>query len=895
MVDYDPKTYVPGIDTPKYDVEEIKKARKVLAEYTYEPSEIVKGYNSRSLYINVGTNEFKEKVVTEGMKENFIGGKGFDLYYLWNAVNDDTDPLGPDNEIVMSPGPLAGNTQYPGSGKTLVCSLSPLTNSVIDSNVGGFFGPYLKFSGFDALEIQGIADKEVVIFIDGNERKITIEEAPLDAIDSHVFAEQMFDMYGEDNDDKINVSTVSAGQAAELSPIGCLNFSFWDKRRSCARLKQAGRGGIGTVLRNKHIKGLVIRFRGTGPDMNHALNKKLLNEAGLRIHREMTMNDDFICEMRKIGTAHIVDVMDAYDLLPVMNYRYGMHPETKKVSAYVFGELYLLQNVPDGCWYGCSMSCAKACSEFTPKTGPYKGQRVCVDGPEYENAAGLGPNCGIFDPHWVMEANFYCDTYGICTISMGTMTAFAYEMFNRGFINLDDTEGLDMRWGNGWAQQELMHQMVAKDGFGCIEGRGIHEMKRIFAERFGQPAPEYEYMLQGREWNEHKLPERAPHKETSTYNPLLKESKVLADWEYNDREVLDSVYGTDLECTGADAEGPFLCHPKRWEKIEGIPTISHDEIADWPVGKPYYSYDPKCPYTNGRPWIKMTDKQVQDMFDAGMECKGLEYSEYGSKQSLAQQGGYAMTNKGPQHDEAWLIFMDMVNSQIPTFEDKAYALWYFPCIRTWFGLYGLCKLPWNDVEPIDNYRHKQANKVPAHIQNYFDIVKGITGKELDEDAMIHEIERIYTLQRVFVLRRGGKVGLGQRKDDTPPYRSMGPVTKEEYLSREEEYYKKDFIEKMGWTEEQVKNTPVEEKMAKLREYRYDQYNQLLDAVYKRRNWTKNGTVRLQKLIDMKMDYPDLVRIIRPYLKAEGEWPTGPEYAKYDDPALYPDTPTKFEA
>ena len=66
-------------------------------------------------------------------------------------------------------------------------------------------------------------------------------------------------------------------------------------------------------------------------------------------------------------------------------------------------------------------------------------------------------------------------------------------------------------------------------------------------------------------------------------------------------------------------------------------------------------------------------------------------------------------------------------------------------------------------------------------------------------------------------------------------------------------------------------------------------------MYKRRNWTKNGTVRLQKLIDMKMDYPDLVRIIRPYLKAEGEWPTGPEYAKYDDPALYPDTPTKFEA
>ena len=116
MVDYDPKTFVQGVDTPKYDIEEIKKARKVIAEYTYEPSEIVKGYNGRTLYINVGTNEFKEKPVTQGMKDNFIGGKGFDLYYLWNAVEDDTDPLGPDNEIVMSPGPLAGNTHQFDTG-----------------------------------------------------------------------------------------------------------------------------------------------------------------------------------------------------------------------------------------------------------------------------------------------------------------------------------------------------------------------------------------------------------------------------------------------------------------------------------------------------------------------------------------------------------------------------------------------------------------------------------------------------------------------------------------------------------------------------------------------------------------------------------------------------------
>ena len=101
---------------------------------------------------------------------------------------------------------------------------------------------------------------------------------------------------------------------------------------------------------------------------------------------------------------------------------------------------------------------------------------------------------------------------------------------------------------------------------------------------------------------------------------------------------------------------------------------------------------------------------IKFLTDIGMENKGLEYSQYVSKESLAQQGGYAMTNKGPQHDEAWLIFMDMVNNQIPTFENKAEALHYFPMFRTWFGLQGFCKLPWNDIEPEDNRQTAEPAK-----------------------------------------------------------------------------------------------------------------------------------------------------------------------------------------
>jgi uncharacterized protein len=113
------------------------------------------------------------------------------------------------------------------------------------------------------------------------------------------------------------------------------------------------------------------------------------------------------------------------------------------------------------------------------------------------------------------------------------------------------------------------------------------------------------------------------------------------------------------------------------------------------------------------------------------------------------RAAYGLANKGPQHDEAWLIFMDMVNNQIPTFEDKAEALHYFPMFRTWFGLQGLCKLPWNDIEPEGNKQLEEANKVPEHVQNYVDIYNGVTGKNIDKHELIRQSERVYNFQRVF--------------------------------------------------------------------------------------------------------------------------------------------------
>jgi len=240
--------------------------------------------------------------------------------------------------------------------------------------------------------------------------------------------------------------------------------------------------------------------------------------------------------------------------------------------------------------------------------------------------------------------------------------------------------------------------------------------------------------------------------------------------------------------------------------------------------------------------------------DIGMENKGLEYSEYVSKESLAQQGGFAMTNKGPQHDEAWLIFMDMVNNQIPTFEDKAEALHYFPMFRTWFGLVGLCKLPWNDVEPVNNAETDEPAKVPEHVDNYVTIYKAVTGKPFDKHELIRQSERVYNFQRVFNLRRG----FGTRKYDAQPYRAAGPVTAEEYESRAERYDHQ--LKTLADFDPEGKTT--QEKMAALRKYREDRYEKLLDAVYLRRGWNANGVPTIEHLKKIGMDLPELIEVIR---------------------------------
>jgi aldehyde:ferredoxin oxidoreductase len=231
----------------------------------------------------------------------------------------------------------------------------------------------------------------------------------------------------------------------------------------------------------------------------------------------------------------------------------------------------------------------------------------------------------------------------------------------------------------------------------------------------------------------------------------------------------------------------------------------------------------------------------------------MEISEYGTKESLAQQGGYGLATKGPQHDEAWLIFMDQIQNLLPTFDDKAEALHYFPMWRTWFSLHGLCKLPWNDITPENNKDTAEPAKVEEHVENYCWVHEGVTGIKVSPEDLIEQSERVYTFQKVFAMRMG-RVG---REHDYPPYRAMGPVTVEEYESRAERY-DEQLRDLIGIAPEGL---ATEEKMAKLREYRESQYELLLDAVYKRRGWDMNSIPTLEHLKKMKMDLPEVIEVV----------------------------------
>jgi aldehyde:ferredoxin oxidoreductase len=274
----------------------------------------------------------------------------------------------------------------------------------------------------------------------------------------------------------------------------------------------------------------------------------------------------------------------------------------------------------------------------------------------------------------------------------------------------------------------------------------------------------------------------------------------------------------------------------KWGDIEGVDRILHETA----FGKGFGSICGQG-VLRAKRWVaenyagktgNTTDEVMDELNKFGMEVKGLEFSMYITKESLAQQGGYGFALKGPQHDEAWLIFIDQVYKEIPTFKMKAKALRWFPLIRTWFNAVGLCKLPWIDV------RHPEAASTDNPAQNsptleyYVRYLNSTVGGSKTIADILNDSERLQLLQKLINLRQGK----GTRPNDQIPLRAMGPVYLNDYQSRAE-YYD-------AWLKEQVGAETFPDNQNDrhriLMEVRRDAYQRLCDAVYREKGYRDDG-------------------------------------------------------
>jgi aldehyde:ferredoxin oxidoreductase len=691
---------------------------EILKSIKYEPTRVFSGYTDRILWINLSTQEIVVQELAEDFKDRYIGGRGYALKFIWDYTTGKTRYDSPENILVMASGPLGNDPAFPGTGKFIVGTISPLTDTFIDSNVGGHFGPLLKLAGFDALAVSGISNEDVIILVNGDAQTISIARAPAydKEIDSGAlsFGQRLIkDIHSGEYSDSI--AAVTAGIGACNARFGIINSLFFDRKRGRIRSKQAGRGGTGTVMRSKGLRGIIVCSSRSKADGNNAADKEGVRQAGSRLKKVISKSDPEQLYLSAWGTTILSEYMDKFHLFPINNYQYGHSPESPKLFANVFFSRYFSKNIPDGCYYGCNLACSKGAENVELTRGPRTGQLVGVDGPEYETVGAV--SCmGIFNPHFVLEYNWYCDEYGLDTISTGVTIAFFMECVQRGFLNADDI-GYNLTFGDIEAVDRLLHEIANARGFGKIAGQGVARGKKWVARRYAA--------------------------------------------------------------------------------------------------------------RNGN----SEDRVMTELSKFAMEVKGLEFSMYGTKESLAQQGGYGFALKGPQHDEAWLIFVDQLHKEIPTLEDKANALKWFPLVRTWFNATGLCKLHWIDVRnPEAASTDEPAKNLPT-LAHYVSYLNATTGSDKKLDDILNDSERLYILQKLINLRQGK----GTRASDQIPLRAMGPAYFNEYESRAEYY--DEWLKQCGNNE-----VPVDsgQKHRLLIEKRIEAYQQLCDIVYEKKGFTSEG-------------------------------------------------------
>ncbi len=413
------------------------------------------GYMGQLLIVDLTSGKIVEEKLNEEYARGFLGGSGLAIRYLYDMVDADVEPLGPENPLIFTAGPLVGSSA-PACGRFTVCARSPLTGIWGEANSGGFFGSEMRFSGYDGIILRGHAKKPTYLSIlDG--RAQLRDAAHLWGLDTYETQERIQD---ELNEPKARVACIGPGGENTVRYAAVLN----DHGRA------AGRTGMGAVMGSKNLKAIAVRGKArvplADPEKFHALA------------RETTrfVRDDFLSVgFREGGTAIYLDMALMLGDAPARYWTDGKFEEATDLGGATMAETILIG--PTAC-YRCPVACGRKVS-----LEKYKHPVDEVHGPEYETVVSLGALIHSNDLEGVAYAGHLCNRYGIDTISTGSTIALAYLLYDQGIITTGDTGGLPLEWGDIDTAIALIEQIAHRQGFGNILAEGAKGL----ADQVGAP------------------------------------------------------------------------------------------------------------------------------------------------------------------------------------------------------------------------------------------------------------------------------------------------------------------------------------------------------------------------------------------------------------------------
>jgi aldehyde:ferredoxin oxidoreductase len=411
------------------------------------------GYLGRILRVDLSRGTIFDEALNEDYARRYLGGSGLAARYLYDVLNAGTDPLGPDNPLLFMTGPLVG-TSFTSAGRYSVCARSPLTGIWGEANSGGFFGPELRYAGYDGVWISGAARSPVWLSIVDGQAELH-DAGNVWGSDIYAAQDRLRDSLGEA---KARVACIGPAGERQVKLAGIAN----DHGRFAART------GLGAVMGSKNLKAIAVR--GTGKVPLHAPDEfKALTNQALALLKGDTPSQS----LREFGTAGYLNLAHMLGDLPVRYFQVGEHAPADALSGVDMAEQFLRRNT------ACH-KCAIACGRET-RSPAYHDDRV--DGPEYETLGALGSLLMIFDQQAVIHAHHLCNLYGLDVISLGGTLGLACELFERGLLSAADTGGLEIRYGDSEMVFRLIELTARREGFGAVLAEG----NAALAERAGVP------------------------------------------------------------------------------------------------------------------------------------------------------------------------------------------------------------------------------------------------------------------------------------------------------------------------------------------------------------------------------------------------------------------------